>query len=150
VRRLAIRDEVPTWNRWGIIVWYWLQGPARTALFAGCGLFLMLFHEFELASLLATTSWTVWLFDGPAGGLSLPESLRHCVAPTICTWVVCGAVTWQLWNTPVRSAETTTGDIPVSRLGAVVLWSYLLIALSLIVVYPSVLIGQEALPGVLA
>lgn len=149
-RRLAIRSGVPSWKRWGILAWYWLQGPARSALFAACGLFLVLFQEFELASLLATTSWTVWLFDAQAGGLPLAESLRYCLAPAICTWLICGPLPWQLCGASLRSAEQTTSEVPMSRLGNGLLWGYLIFALTVIVVYPCLLIGRDTIPGVLA
>lgn len=149
-RRLALRHGEAAWKRWGILTWYWLQGPARSTLFAACGLFLVLFQEFELASLLATTSWTVWLFDAQAGGLPLAESLRYCLAPALCTWLVCGPLPWQLCGASLHSADQTTNDAPPSRLSNIFLWGYLILALSLIVVYPSVLIGRDTIPGVLA
>ncbi len=149
-RRLALRASEPHWRQRSILIWYWVQGPARTALFAACGLFLVLFQEFELASLLATTSWTVWLFDAQAGGLSLTESLRCSVAPALCTWLVCGSLPWQLCGTSLNSANQSASAVPLSRLGNWVFWTYLILALTVIVLYPCLLIGREAIPGVLA
>lgn len=148
-RRLAVRVGEPAWKRWGILIGYWLRGPARTALFAGCGLFLVLFQEFELASLLATTSWTVWLFDAQAGGLSLTDSLQCCLVPALCAWLVCGPLPWQVCGPSLRSADLSSSDLPVSRMSSNLLWGYLCVALGLIVVYPCLLIGLETIPGVL-
>lgn len=150
VRRLALRAAEPRWKQVAILAWYWLQGPARSALFAACGLFLVLFQEFELASLLATTSWTVWLFDAQAGGLPLHESLKCCVAPALCTWLVCGTLPRRLNGTALHSASHSAGEVPLSWMGRGWLWGYLLVALLAIVLYPCLLIGRETIPGVVA
>ncbi len=149
-RILAIRSDEPIWQRIGIRCWYWLQGPARAALFAASGLFLVLFSEFELASLLATTSWTVWLFDAQAGGLPLVESLKCCIGPAFCTWIACGALPWMFAAQPLRSAAQTTVHKPAPVTLNLICWMYLVLAWALMVVYPSVLIGGEFGAGLMA
>ena len=149
-RRLALRPETRLWTRIRIDLWYWVQGPARAGLIAACGLFLMLFQEFELASLLATTSWTVWLFDAQPGGLPLSESLQCCVAPALCTWLLCGAIPWLLTSSPLRSADHSTAGIPPGVGWRIAGGGYLLLALGLIVVYPVSLLGGETFSGLVA
>ncbi|MES2789382.1 MAG: hypothetical protein V4719_07160 [Planctomycetota bacterium] len=147
-RVLALRSDEPVWRRLGVLCWYWVQGPARAGLFAASGLFLVLFSEFELASLLATTSWTVWLFDAQAGGLPLSESLKCCVGPACCTWLACGTLPWMFATQPLRSAGHSANQARLSMAGRAGCWSYLAVTWGLLVIYPSVLIGREALPGV--
>lgn len=149
-RRLAIRPGTPLWTRAWILLGNWLQGPARSGLFAACGLFLVLFQEFELASLLATTSWTVWLFDAQAGGLLLSESLRCCVPPSICTWLVCGLLPWLFCSASLRSADRESAGPEVSSSGRFLAWTYIVAAFGFIVVYPSYLLGRDLIPGLLA
>lgn len=60
---------------------YVIRGPLRSYLPALALVFLLAFQEFELASLLGGTSWTVWLFDAQAGGLILTDSLRYALLP---------------------------------------------------------------------
>ena len=149
-RRLAMRSSEALWQLFGILTWYWLQGPARNGLFAGSGLFLVLFSEFELASLLATTSWTVWLFDAQGGGLSLSDSLKCCIGPACCTWLVCGILPWMFAARPLLSADSSADQRPLSVTGNLGCWCYLTLSWGLLVLYPGLLIGRETLPGTLA
>lgn len=61
-----------------------LYGPARAAFAAGALVFLLSFQEFEIASLMGTTTWTKWLFNVQAGGLLLSQSWRYATIPL--TW----------------------------------------------------------------
>lgn len=63
---------------------FFAHGPARKACVAFAVVFLFAFAEFEMASLLNTTAWTVSLFDAQAGGLPLAQSLRLASLPIIC------------------------------------------------------------------
>jgi len=47
----------------------------------GTLVFLLVFGEFEMASLLGVKTWTVTLFDAHAGGLDLGDSLRLAATP---------------------------------------------------------------------
>jgi ABC-type Fe3+ transport system permease subunit len=67
-----------------------VRGPLRDAFPAAAIVFLMTFQEFETASLMGVTSWTVWLFDAQAGGLPLGESLRQSLLPTLSEAIVLG------------------------------------------------------------
>lgn len=67
---------------------YWLLGPGRELVPAFGLLFLLAFQEFEIASLMRTTSWTVWMFDAHARGQFLSETLRLVLVPTLCEAIV--------------------------------------------------------------
>lgn len=67
---------------------YWLLGPGRELIPAFGLMFLLAFQEFEIASLMQTTAWTVWMFDAHARGQVLTESLRLVLVPTLCEAVV--------------------------------------------------------------
>src|ERR1039458_3087721 len=59
-------------------------GCARGPVAAFAVVFLCAFAEFEMASLMVVKSWTVTLFDAPAGGLALSESLCRTLGPLLC------------------------------------------------------------------
>lgn len=149
-RRLAFRPDESAIKRCGILLWYQLQGPVRAALLSGCGLFLAVFQDFELASLLATASWTVWLFDAQAQGLSQWDLLRHLVVPCFLTWIVCGSLPLSFLGSHRSSAESTSRPRPLPVWVQACLWSYLLIASIFVALYPISLIGMEATKGVAA
>jgi hypothetical protein len=150
VRRLAFRPDESAINRCRILLWYQLQGPAKAALLAGCGLFLAVFQEFELASLLATTSWTVWLFDAQAQGLPPWDSLRYLLIPSLLTWTACGSLPLAFFGSDRNSAESTSRPRPLPGWIQGVLWTYLLTGSVLVALYPLSLIGMEAGQGVVA
>lgn len=72
------------------------RGPLQSSLPAFAIVFLLVFQEFEIASLMQVSrspvAWTVWLFDNHAGGLMLSHSLRLTFAPLLCECLVVGAV----------------------------------------------------------
>ncbi|MDB5389049.1 MAG: hypothetical protein JWM11_4695 [Planctomycetaceae bacterium] len=150
VRVLAIRPEVSSIRRIGILCWYQLQGPARMTLFAGAGLFLVIFQEFELASLLAVRSWTVWLFDAQVEGLPQWDSLKYVVLPALCTWLICGSLPWWVVGQHRESAELTSRPSPMSARVQASLWLYLVLACALIAIYPFCLMGLETAQGLSA
>lgn len=145
LRTLAFRGSDSAFHRLKIRLWYELQGPWRTAVFASAALFLVHFHEFELTSLLAVTSWTVWLFDAQAGGLSLVDSMRCAVEPSICTLLMCGPLLWGVLSRPQQSQEAFHHSITPSRsLVRIVAGVYLILANTLIVIVPLGLITAES------
>ena len=69
-----------------------VHGPLR-GWAAGFGAaFLLAFGEFEMASLLRVTAWSVTLFDAHAGGLPLGDSVRMALVPAPWEMVLLGAV----------------------------------------------------------
>lgn len=149
-RELAFRGGETRFNKFWIRLWYRIQGPAGTALFAGSGLFLAVFQEFELASLLAVRSWTVWLFDAQVEGLSPWASLRHLVAPVLMTWIACGSLPWYFLKRARASAEFTSHPGPLPRWIRFSLWFYLFLGCTVVVIYPLGLIGLESVQGLAA
>jgi len=150
LRTLSFRDSDSKARRFLILMWYQLQGPVRTSLFAGCGLFLVVFQEFELASLLAVRSWTVWLFDAQAEGSPLSESLRDVAIPAGISWIICNALLWGFLKTPQLKAAQTSRPQRLPGWIQVVLWTYLCAAAFLIGAYPFLLMGLESAQGFLA
>ena len=67
-----------------------VRGPVRDTFPAIAVVFLLVFQEFETASLMGATSWTVWLFDAQAGGLPLGESLQRSLWPAAIEAAVLG------------------------------------------------------------
>jgi len=59
----------------------WLRGPVRNLIPAGALMFLIAFQEFEIGSMMLIPTWTVWLFDAQAGGLSITHSLQYAALP---------------------------------------------------------------------
>jgi ABC-type Fe3+ transport system permease subunit len=72
---------------------FWLRGPVRRVVPAFGVMFLLVFQEFEMASLMFATSWTVWLFDAHTlQGMYLSESLRLAAVPLMCEAAVLAPV----------------------------------------------------------
>lgn len=74
--------------------------------------FLLAFQEFELASLLTTDTWTVWLFDAQALGMSLRESFQRAVVPVGLQGVLLGLLGKMLWD---RRGLPGTAPSPVPK-----------------------------------
>lgn len=64
----------------------------RNGWVVGGLVFVLVFQEFELASLCNRDSWTVWLFDAQTGGLPLSETLALASLPVLIEAVILGAV----------------------------------------------------------
>jgi hypothetical protein len=74
--------------------------------------FLLVFQEFEIASLMqisrAPVAWTVWLFDNHAGWLMPSRSLQLSIVPVLCELVVVGAVFVALLRSDWHQTESLT------------------------------------------
>jgi len=115
---------------------FFVHGPARRACVAFAVVFLFAFSEFDMASLLNVTTWTVSLFDAQAGGLPLAQSLRLASLPILCEAVLLVAVLTVLFG-GTRGARLDPERPRAPRPGAaVLLWLYLTLALSLATVVP--------------
>lgn len=94
--KLLRRNEPARWRRWAISLDCFSRGPLMASLPAFAVVFLLVFQEFEIASLMQVSrypiAWTVWLFDNHAGGLMLSRSLQLTLAPVLCELLVVGAV----------------------------------------------------------
>lgn len=106
-------------------------GCARGSMAAFAVVFLFVFAEFEMASLMGVKSWTVSLFDAHAGGLAVSESVRRMLWPLFCEAVA------------VATAITVLGRhrvIPVRRpVGNAhwLAWVYLAIAFVFVLLVPA-------------
>lgn len=88
-RRLACRSTGI--RSWAQDVALRLRGAWRGLAAALTLTGLMVFIEFDLASLLGCRTWTVALFDAHAGGLALRESLRMAAVPALLGLLMAGA-----------------------------------------------------------
>lgn len=149
-RRLALAREESFWRRAAILLDWRLRGPARTLLPACAVVFLLAFQEFEMASLLQATAWTVHLFDEHATGLPLAESLRRTMIPATVQLVVVAAVlALMARGRGVFSSEhQQRRRVPRGQAGF--LWLFLLGGFTLMAVVPCVMLGTQVGDGVQA
>ena len=149
-QRLLLERE-PRWPKrvYGSIDCF-VRGPLMGALPAFAIVFLLVFQEFEIASLMqisrAPVAWTVWLFDNHAGGLMLSLSLKYSVGPVVCESIVVGLVCALLlrgdWEESA-SVRRNAGD-GTSRFFAIFFAS---IAIGLTTVIPFVRLSNGVLVG---
>jgi len=130
--------------------WLWpflLRGRARAAFPAAALMFLFVFQEFECASLMGATSWTVWLFDAQAGGLVLRQSLANSVIPASCELIVLGTLLAFVWHSRfLPTAPTfppTAPTLPASLCAGVVV----LAAGALVLGVPFAIVGSDTISG---
>ncbi len=141
-RRLAFRS--PFLNRAS----FWIRGPDRSVLPAGAVMFLLSFQDFELVSLLGTTSWTVWLFEMQVGGVPLSETLIAALLPIACQGVVLGPLLLMLLTSnhlpvgPTRQCQR-----PLRAWQRIVGWLYLAVALTLLCLVPFSIVFRGTIEG---
>lgn len=76
------RGNSKHWPRGFADFFVWFRfGEGKKYLFTFAVLFLVTFHDFDLAALLGASSWCVWLFDAQGAGMNLDESLRRLTGP---------------------------------------------------------------------
>jgi ABC-type Fe3+ transport system permease subunit len=124
-----------------------LRAPLRELLPALAIIFLLAFQEFETASLMATASWTVWLFDAQAGGLLLSESLRRAVLPAACEVVVVGLFAAYAIRSRLFPAARPRSAGPVSRRRDALAWMTALLACLAVTGVPLAVVGRDAIRG---
>ncbi len=145
--RLANDPSWSCWRRISFMAPFWLRGPLRAAFPAFGVIFLLVFQEFEMASLMGTTSWTVWMFDKQAKGLMLRESLRLSTIPAACELLIlafivaCSLRTQLLLATPVPTPCTAPVRL---RIG---LWLLATGACIAVFGIPIALVGRDTLSG---
>lgn len=145
--RMAIDSSWSRWRRISFMAPFWLRGPLRAAFPAFGVIFLLVFQEFEMASLMGTTSWTVWLFDAQAGGLMLRESLRFATIPAACELLILAViVACALRSQSLLAAQDQTPRSASvgSRIG---LWLLAIGGCVAILGIPLVLVGRDTLSG---
>ncbi len=140
------RGEGDWRRRWSALAIY-SRGPARTAATAFALTFLLAFQEFEIASLMAVRTWSVWLFDAQAGGLALRFSLLYGLPPFICEVVVLLPVAALLLRGRRLAAglDAVRGRSSPWRRAAV--WAYLATAVVIVTVAPASILLISAMTG---
>lgn len=74
------------------LAWSWLRdGAGRAWILAAAAAFVLGFAEFELASRLNVSAWSVRLFDAQAGGQSLAVTAAACAPGVLLQLLVLGA-----------------------------------------------------------
>ncbi len=58
-----------------------VSGKGRNFLLASAVTFLLVMQEFEIASLMARPTWTVWIYDAQVGGMAVTTTLRFVAVP---------------------------------------------------------------------
>ena len=127
------------------------RGPLMGILPAFAIVFLLVFQEFEIASLMqisrAPISWTVWLFDGNAGGVMIGELVRNSIVPVLCEVVMIAAVFGLVlrgdWNETTKLARQESAGGSARGFS----WVFLVGAVFLAVGLPLCRISSGALAG---
>lgn len=108
-------------------------GCARGAIAAFAVVFLCAFAEFEMASLMVVKTWTVALFDAHAGGLTLHESLRRMLGPSLCEAAAVATAVAVLG----RHRIIPTPTLAVNEKTHWFAWSYLVMAFVFMMIIPA-------------
>ena len=118
-------------------------GCARGPVAAFAVVFLFVFAEFEMASLMVVKSWTVALFDSHAGGLALSESLRRMPGPLLCEAGAIAAAFVVLGRHQVIPEPRITGNRSHQWFG----WCHLLIAFIFVLMIPAAMVLWGVIRG---
>lgn len=145
--RLAISPSQSFWRRTVAMLPFVLRGPLRVVLPAFAVLFLLVFQEFELASLMGTVSWTVWLFDAQAGGLFLRESLRLAIFPLLVELAVLAPLIMFVLRARTSSPATSAGPKVANSSRRILPWLVAGLGSVAVLLIPFVLIGSDTLQG---
>jgi iron(III) transport system permease protein len=124
-----------------------LRGPLYDMFPAAAVIFLLAFQEFETASLMGAASWTVWLFDAQAGGLTLGDTLRRGLWPAACETLVLAALVPFAARARFLTAAARRWPAPVSRGQQLAAWLFAAIACVAVTGLPLVLVGGDTLEG---
>lgn len=126
---------------------FFVHGPARKACVAAAVVFLFAFAEFDMASLLNVTAWTVSLFDAQVGGLPLAQSLRLASLPILCEAVLLVAVLTVLFGGTRGARLNPERPKPIHGAAAGLLWLYLTVGLGLATVVPLTIVLKGGVLG---
>jgi ABC-type Fe3+ transport system permease subunit len=143
-RRLAGRAMRASGNA---LVMFWLRGPGRPILLAFTLVFLLAFGEFEIASLMLVSSWTVMLFDAQVGGMELMSSLKMAVAPMLVEVAVFGGAV--IWIVRARGGQERLVRSGVGSGRGATGWAWLILggAVGLVTVLPAWIVMRGAWTG---
>lgn len=145
--RLQLTTNSRRWRRLSARWPYLTRGPLRACFPAAAVVFLFVFQEFETASLMGITSWTVWLFDAQAGGLMLKPLLRSMIFPIGCELLVLALLLVFTFRSQFQPASTTTLLQPLSTRASCLVWIPAVAATVSVFVVPLVVVGQDTFRG---
>lgn len=131
-------------SRWSFFLWkHVLQSIPVGAL-----LFLLAFQEFEMASLIYRDSWTVWIFDAQARGVSITNTISYLTGPLLIEiGVISGAIYFLSRIRNLPQFEWHRSEKKAHPFLSILSWGYLVTAFFVAVVIPFSLTGWG---GVLA
>ncbi len=145
--RLALGPDAGGVARY-IRLWPWLiRGPWRAAFPAAAVVFLLCFQEFEVASLMTVTSWTVWMFDAQVGGVMPGRLLRHVMLPCLCQLAVLVPLVMFAVRSQFVPATSHEQNIGVGFWKAAGVWLTGLLGVTLVTLIPLSIVSRGALVG---
>ena len=130
-----------------------LSGQLGQAIPASCLMFLISFQDFELASLMGVSTWTVWLFDAQVGGLMLSHSVQYALLPLS---IELAFVLSLLWFARKNLGLVSSPEVDRCEVGVAtnaLAWCYLIMSVVLFCIVPwgwlvpTGLAGMNAIAG---
>ncbi|MCY2968943.1 MAG: hypothetical protein NT069_35845, partial [Planctomycetota bacterium] len=110
-------------------------------------MFLLAFQEFELVARLARPSWTVWLIDAQATGVSLERSALLAIFPALVQLLILVPAALAL-RTGIRHSAHDTNPVKLSIAQRLGFGLFLSGAVGIVCVAPAVLVGSDFWVGV--
>ncbi len=132
---------------WRASLRFRVRGAGRGPLVAAALVFLLVFEEFDLATMWNVKTWTAALFDAQAGGLALSETWR------LAGWPSGGALLAALAFAAALARRGWLGVSPdhrppPGRAGSTAGWTYLVLAAGLTAGWPLARLLPEAWAGI--
>ncbi len=132
---------------WRARLGFRLRGAGRGPWIAAALVFLLVYGEFDLATMWNLKTWTAALFDAQAGGLALSDSLRLASGPLGGAAAATVALVIALeWGRSLTAAPEHRPP-PPGRAGAVMAWVYLTLAAAFAAGWPLARLLPEAWRG---
>ena len=145
--RLTLARE-PSWFRRAFGEFrLWIRVNGQAAAPALGVMFLLAFQEFELVARLARPSWTVWLIDAQATGVSLERSAILAIVPALLQLLILVPAALAM-RTGIRHSAHSPIPVKLSVSRRLGFGLFLVGALGIVCVAPSVLVGADFAIGV--
>lgn len=146
-RRLSLPVEISRLDYLRAMLPYVLRGPVLRLIPVACLCFLVLFQEFEICSLMNTSSWTLWLFDAYVlNGWSLADTYAAVWYPLSVEFLVIGCLIVSVWKGNLLTRlSPPTGHFPHSLVRTRWVVLYLMFALIVVFLIPAGLLLKDTL-----